>query len=451
MPRLFGTNGIRGIPGKDLQPELIVKIGHAVSARLGKKIAIGRDGRISSPMISELLSASLLESGSDVYDTGMLPTPALQFYTGRKKFDGSVMVTASHNPPEFNGIKVVGSTGVEVSRQVEKEIEALVFAEAKLEKNNLATGELISVSDAIDVYLNGITSHVDIEKIKAKKFKVVIDAGNGMQALAAPKLMEELGCTAICINCEVDGNFPARGSEPIPEKLTELAKEVRGLHADFGVAFDGDGDRAVFCDEKGTIQTGDKSGALLAYYVLSAKDKVVTTIATSNLIDWVAEKKNAKLIRTKVGSVDVTDMMINTKAKAGFEENGGFFFAPHQPVRDGAMTLALMLNALAEWKMKFSEVMAELPVFYQRKGKLSCPEELKDQILSRILNVADGNTDTTDGVKISYPDDSWVLVRLSGTEPIIRIFAESSLEARAEELYKKYITIVNDFINKKEE
>src|SRR5579875_3574967 len=223
LGKLFGTNGIRGIPGKDLLPETIGKVAFSVAKKLGKRVAIGRDGRNSSVMLSSLLSSYLLSCGADVYDLGMLPTPAFQYYISRDGFDAGIMVTASHNPPEFNGLKVMGRNGVEIPRQTEEEIEAFVFSLKNFEYAS-EPGQYFTVNHAIDKYIEGIISQVGKKK---RGLRVLVDAGNGMQSLAAPNLLEQLGCEVKCINCNVDGSFPGRGPEPIPSKLKELSDEVQ--------------------------------------------------------------------------------------------------------------------------------------------------------------------------------------------------------------------------------
>jgi phosphomannomutase/phosphoglucomutase len=446
LGKLFGTNGIRGIPGKDLLPETIGKVAFSVAKKLGKRVAIGRDGRNSSVMLSSLLSSYLLSCGADVYDLGMLPTPAFQYYISRDGFDAGIMVTASHNPPEFNGLKVMGRNGVEIPRQTEEEIEAFVFSLKNFEYAS-EPGQYFTVNHAIDKYIEGIISQVGKKK---RGLRVLVDAGNGMQSLAAPNLLEQLGCEVKCINCNVDGSFPGRGPEPIPSKLKELSDEVQNGY-DLGVAFDGDGDRSVFCDEKGNVLTGDISGSFIARYLLETKgkNKVVTTIATSSIADWAVESTSGILIRTRVGSVDVTDRMIKEDAIAGFEENGGFFYKPHQPVRDGAMTLALMISAIEHYGKPLSSLIASMPVYYQQKGKLECANQMKYRIIDMVAeSSSEGIQDRTDGLKIIFPDGSWVLIRASGTEPLIRIFSESRNESRAVELYKKYTNLVQSLIER---
>jgi len=449
MGRLFGTNGIRGIPGKDLTDELVSRVGHVVAARLGRHIGLGHDGRLTSPRLSDIMVRSLLEAGSDVHLIGLAPTPAIQLSIRRGGYDGGVVITASHNPPEFNGIKVMGVGGLEITRSMEEEMERLILSRVPLPSTSIR-GTLHPVTDSIEAYVKTVVGNVDGDRIRRRRFKVVVDAGNGVQALSAPKILERLGCHVTPVFCDVDGAFPGRGSEPSAEKLTALAENVVKVQADLGVAFDGDGDRVMFCDERGEIHTGDRAGALLLDFILSQKKglKVVTTVATSSLVDHVTKKNSGVLFRIRVGSVDVTQKMVAEGAIAGLEENGGFFYAPHQPVRDGGMTAALMLDALARWERPLSEAMATLPTYHQRKGKLSCPDDLKETVVREVKALADGHVDTTDGVRIEYDDGSWAIVRPSGTEPLMRVFSESQDVATADRLYVRYYSIVESIIKK---
>ncbi|HVP23692.1 MAG TPA: phosphoglucosamine mutase [Conexivisphaerales archaeon] len=448
MGKLFGTNGIRGIPGKDLTDDLVVKVGRAVGIKLGKEIVVGCDGRTSSPRLSHLIATAINSVGSNVHYVGLAPTPAIQLYAGSGKFDGAVIITASHNPPEFNGIKVMGPNGVEIPRGVETEIEAIVDSGSKPVEGGI--GSFKEEGGVMDLYVRKIIAKVDAAAIRKRAFTIVVDAGNGAQSVSAPKLFGELGCKVIPVFCEVDGRFPGRGSEPVAEKLTKLVETVRKEKADLGVAFDGDGDRVVFCDENGKLYTGDRSGALLLDFILSKKrgQKVVTTVATSNIVEHVVTEHGSKLIKIRVGSVDVTERMLKEGAIAGLEENGGFFYLPHQPVRDGGMTSSLMLDALAHWGVSMSEAMRRLPLYHQRKSKLECPNPLKKAVLEEVKRAADGELDLTDGVRIDFDDGSWVIVRPSGTEPLVRVFSESTDEEKAEELFERYFTLVEGSIKK---
>jgi phosphomannomutase/phosphoglucomutase len=253
--------------------------------------------------------------------------------------------------------------------------------------------------------------------------------------------MREVGCKITSLNANIDGTFPGRMPEPRPENLAELAKMVRALGADLGVAFDGDADRSIFVDETGQIHMGDKTfGVVLKQFLIeNPKAQVVTPVSSSTLIKDIADAHNGEIVWTKVGSVTVSQKMKEIKGKLGGEENGGVFYGPHQSVRDGAMTTVLILGIMAKRGKKLSSLVAEQPQYFIEKGKIECPEEKKQKVLDKLLTqVKSLNTNTLDGVKIWFPDKSAILVRPSGTEPAYRMYAEAKTQLRAATLVKEY-------------
>ncbi|MCS7116908.1 MAG: phosphoglucosamine mutase [Nitrososphaerales archaeon] len=449
--RFFGTNGIRFKPGIDFGLDFVIEMAEAIGTYFAKgPILVGYDGRITSPMIAKAVMAGLMSVGLQVGDAGLLPTPALQYATSKLGYNGSVMITASHNPPEYNGIKVMGSDGVEISREDELKIERIFLEKSIKRADWRSVGIPQQETKALSTYIQGILSHVDADLIGSKKFKVVLDLGNGVQSLAAPYILERLGCEVITINSNIDGEFSGRGAEPTVETLTGLSKLVKAHNADLGVGYDGDGDRSIFCDEDGVIHTGDRSGAVIMDYVLSRRPKslVVTTVSTSQIIEYIANRYESKVVRTRVGSVDVSRKMIELKALFGIEENGGCFYAPHIPVRDGAMSTALMLECMARRNQKLSQLIGELPRFYQRKAKFACPNEFKNQVMKSIERYAEGEVERIDGIKLWIDRSSWILLRPSGTEPLIRVFAESDDEKKLEDLISRFSSIIEDSIKK---
>ncbi|MDA4131313.1 MAG: phosphoglucosamine mutase, partial [Thaumarchaeota archaeon] len=247
-----------------------------------------------------------------------------------------------------------------------------------------------------------------------------------------------------------DGNFPGRGPEPTPSVLNDMCEAVKAYKASFGVAYDGDGDRSLFCDENGIIYWGDRTGSMLADYLLSKHEggPVVTTVSTSALVGLVAANHNAKTIWTTVGSVDVSRAMIDNNAPLGLEENGGFFYGPHIPVRDGAMTTALVLEALAVKQVTFSKAISSLKTFYQRKAKFECPNDKKKGVMASLESKGErgGKIDRTDGLKIWVDSTSWILLRPSGTEPLIRVYAESDNEEKLDKMFLEYEKMVREAI-----
>ncbi|MGH9877644.1 MAG: phosphoglucosamine mutase, partial [Nitrososphaerales archaeon] len=336
---------------------------------------------------------------------------------------------------------------IELSREEELKVEDIYFNKTFKPLDHII-GNDIEERRAVDTYIDGIVSLVDADLIRRKKLKVVLDFGNGAQAVTAPRLLELLDCEAIMINSNIDGSFSGRGSEPTPDNLSLLSQTVRENSADFGVAYDGDGDRSIFCDEKGNVYGGDKSGVILADHVLSTNGdaKVVTPINSSMMIDIIASKWNAKITRTKVGSVEVSREMAKNNALVGFEENGGFMYGKHIAVRDGAMTTSLMLDMIASRSVPLSELMDALPKFYQYKTKFACTKEHSRSVVDH-LSKGSGRTETLDGLKIWVNDTSWVMVRQSGTEPVMRLYAESSDKKLLEEIVHDYTAKISKIIH----
>ena len=448
--KFFGTNGIRGIPGKDLSLEFIAEMSQSIGTFLGtsKPVLVGNDVRNSSPAIARTVVSGLLSAGNNTNTGGLAPTPAHQFGVRTLGYAGGIIVTASHNPAQFNGLKLVGPDGVEVRREDEASVES-IYLEKKYNKPDWqSVGREGKETRIIENYISGIMSQVNVSKISERKFTVVLDIGNGAQAVAAPYLCERLGCKVITINGQPDGNFPGRGPEPTPAVLNDMCQAVKSYKAAFGVAYDGDGDRSLFCDENGSVYWGDRTGSMLADYLLSKHQggPVVTTISTSALVGIVAANHNARAIWTTVGSVDVSRAMIDNDAPLGLEENGGFFYGPHIPVRDGAMTTALVLEALAVKQMSFSKAISSLKTFYQKKAKFECPNEKKRSVMLTLESRVEKGSriDRTDGLKIWVDSNTWILLRPSGTEPIIRVYAESDDEEKLAKMTLVYEKMVRE-------
>ncbi len=440
--KLFGTNGIRGLVNKELSPEMSIRIGLAIGTFFNRKnLLVGHDARTSGPMFAKSVISGLTATGCNVFFAGMAPTPALQFAVKNQGFDGGVIITASHNPAEYNGIKVIWEDGIETSFEQETEIEEIYFEnKAKLAAwNELgSTSELSGVNER---YIEAIKKQVDVPRIEQKHFHVVVDAANSVGSLTAPILLRQLGCKVTSINANIDGTFPGRLPEPRPENLADIAVTVKALGADLGVAFDGDADRSLFIGDTGEIYWGDKTFALVMKYFLQQNPnaKIVTPVSSSTLIKDTADAYKGDLVWTKVGSVTVSQTMKKLNAKLGGEENGGVFYGSHQAVRDGSMTTALILNIMAETGEKISKLIAEQPRYFIEKGKVACPEGKKEKTLEKLASQTKGlNASTIDGIKIWFEDKSAILVRPSGTEPLYRLYAEAKSQTRAIKLVEEY-------------
>ena len=449
MAKFFGTNGIRGVFDEDFTLEFIHDMTLSIGTYFGKgPVLLGYDGRDSSPLICKVVSSTLNSIGIDCNIAGIVPTPCLEYAVKSLGYSGGIMITASHNPPQYNGIKPCAKDGVEISREDELIIEDIYLQKSWLQKPD-CWGKTGTENRAIETYLQGIISHVDSKLIESKHFKVVLDLGNGAQAVSAPNFCEILGCETFLVNPNIDGSFPGRGSEPTPQNLSELSKTVLEHNADVGIAFDGDGDRSIFCDNNGDILTGDKSALVLTQHILKKNPNslVVTCLNSGSNIEVLAEKYNSKVIRTKVGSVEVSRKMVPTDALIGFEENGGYMYGKHNQVRDGCMTLALMLDLLAISENSLSEEIEDLPPSFTTKDKVACPAEKVPELISTLKGEFP-NSDTTDGIKITIDPKNWVMIRPSGTEPIVRVYSEAESQEKLDALMTEYLQKVSSIISR---
>jgi len=449
MAKFFGTNGIRGVFPEDFSLEFIHDMTLAIGTYFEKgPILIGYDGRDSSPLICKIITSTLNSIGIDCNIAGLVPTPCLEYAVKSLGYSGGIMITASHNPPQYNGIKPAGKDGVEISREDELIIEDIYF-----KKNWLSSHEKWGTTGretrSIETYLNGIKFHIDSKLIESKSFKVVLDLGNGAQAVTAPDFCKSVNCEPILVNQTIDGTFPGRGSEPTPQNLSVLSKTVIENQANFGIAFDGDGDRSIFCDNLGNILTGDRSALILIQNILkkNSNSLVVTCLNSGSNTELLTEKYNSKVIRTKVGSVEVSRKMLSTNALIGFEENGGFMFGQHNQVRDGCMSLALMLDLLATTDNTLFDEISDLPPSFTTKDKIKCSSDDAEKIILS-LKTEFPESDTSDGIKITIDHKNWVMIRPSGTEPIIRIYAESESQEKLDALMIKFLQKVKSIISR---
>lgn len=449
MAKFFGTNGIRGVFSEDFTLEFVHDMTLALGTYFEKgPILIGYDGRESSPIICKIITSTLNSIGIDCKIAGLVPTPCLEYAVKSLGYSGGIMITASHNPPQYNGIKPAAKDGVEISREDE-----LIIEDIYLNKSWITNPEKWGITGeetrTIETYLDGITSHISSKLIGSKSFKVVLDLGNGAQAVTAPNFCKKVNCETILVNETIDGMFPGRGSEPTPQNLSVLSKSVIDNKANFGIAFDGDGDRSIFCDNLGNILTGDKSALILIQHILNQNPNslVVTCLNSGSNTELLAEKYDSKVIRTKVGSVEVSRKMVSTNALIGFEENGGFMFGKHNQVRDGCMSLALMLDFLATSDNSLSSEISKLPLSFTTKDKLKCSSDDAVKVISS-LKEEFPNSDVSDGIKITIDSKSWVMIRSSGTEPIIRIYTESENEEKLEALMIEFLQKIKSIISR---
>jgi phosphomannomutase/phosphoglucomutase len=436
--------------GQELTHELVIDLCYSLGTYFGEgPIVIGNDGRKSSPVVAKLARSTLNSAGLDVGYAGLVPTPCLQYAAKKMGYNGGIMITASHNPPQYNGLKPTASDGVEISREDELKVEDIYYSRSFARVDG--KGSEHTDENVIGSYIDAALALVDSDRIRAKGLALVMDIGNGAQAVVAPILAKRLGCKVVVVNEKVDGDFPGRGSEPTPDNLGLLSETVKSSGADFGVAYDGDGDRSMFCDNTGAIHWGDKTGALLVRHLLSSKHRgaeVVCPLNTTMMLSKVAEEAGSKVIHTKVGSVEVSREMVKRKALLGLEENGGFMCGALNQVRDGAMATALVLDMLAAAQVPFSELVDRLPKMYQFKTKFVCKSRnvIDEAVKACIEHGSPRRVETLDGAKVWIDEETWVMVRPSGTEPLIRMYAESTDKSLLDSKVEEYSKLVESKI-----
>ena len=446
--RLFGTNGVRGVINEDMTPELAMDVGKAIGTYMKGRVAVGTDTRTSAHMVKSAVLAGLMSAGAEVLDLGLLPTPALQYFVKTSRIAGGVMITASHNPPEFNGIKAVDADGTEMPRAKEEAIEGIYFGQAFAIQDWRGVGSIRMAGGAIASYQNAVLQQVDVEAIAKAGIKVVLDCANGAGSVSTPALLERLGVRAVTLNCNPLGTFPGHPSEPTEDHLEDLKSLVEETGADLGIAHDGDADRTIFIDDKGRYVYGDKSLAVVAAAMVAENEGgiVVTPVSTSSCVEDAVREAGGEVVYTRVGSPIVARKMMELGAVFGGEENGGLIFPKHQYCRDAAMTAVKMIEVLAI-EGELSELLKKVPTYQLDKRKVRCPDSRKEGLLQQVCQAfADQRVDQTDGVKV-YFDEGWTLIRPSGTEPIFRIYSEGRTEEDAKLIAERCEKLVKELLD----
>jgi phosphomannomutase len=444
---MVSISGIRGVVGTTLVPETIVKYVSAYAEYCGYgKIIIGRDGRKTGKSISNLISSVLQQSGCDVVDLGICPTPSVALAIERKKASGGIAITASHNPMIWNGLKFFAPTGLFLDAEENKAFWNLADKPQRQYVPWDKQGSYVAAEDFIDEHIDSVLSLPFLNKklIRKKKFRIVLDAVNAAGGIIVPRLLQELGCTCIFQNCDVSGVF-AHTPEPIPENLTSLCEAVKREHADIGIAVDPDVDRLVLINEKGEPYGEEYTIATCTDFILSKKAGtaahpcVVVNLSTTRAIEDIAQKYNTTVERTPVGEINVAKRMKAEKALIGGEGSGGVILPDVHYGRDAIVGIGIVLQYLAEFGGTVSALRASLPEYFIVKGRVDLGILDPDAAIERIARTYEhaGTLTKTDGLKIDF-EHSWVHLRKSNTEPIIRIIAEAPTRIEAEELVQKF-------------
>src|SRR5690348_6666892 len=440
---MVSVSGIRGRVGESLTPEVVARYAAAfgawsISQGTSRKIVVGRDSRVSGPMFHRIVVGTLQLVGCDVIDIGLTTTPGCQLSVEHHHAAGGLMLSASHNPIEWNALKCIGASGL-----------FLEAAQGAAMRELLEEGIPYAVWDAIGSvtqddqaaarHIEAVLGipYLDVEGIRARRFKVALDCVRGAGATVMPALLERLGCEVVAINMEPDGRFP-REPEPVAENLGELEKLVRESGADIGFAVDPDVDRLALVSDAGNAIGEDYTLALAARVVLRhRRGPLVTNLSTSLVVEDAARDAGVEMVRAPVGEVNVAVRMREVGAAVGGEGNGGVILPELHLGRDAPVGAALLLQLLLEEQRPLSEIVAAAPKYVIVKDKLPRPDASLDKVYGALESAfGDATADRQDGLRLSWKD-RWVHVRPSGTEPIVRVIAEAPDEAGARELVKR--------------
>jgi phosphoglucosamine mutase len=432
-----------------LTPELACKVGEAAATySKARRAVVGRDTRVSGLMVEDALVSGLTAAGVDVSVLGVLPTPGVAYLTRALGADVGFMITASHNPPQYNGIKVFRSDTLSYTDEDQNAVEKIIAENHPVLAGWRQLGQVRNLDDAW-IYTKMLSNAAKLEK----RWRVVVDPGCGATFSVAPLILNALGCKTTALNAQSDGYFPARSSEPTAESLSDLARTVKALDADLGIAFDGDGDRAAFVDERGEFVDFDRALAAYSGYALKKNGggTVVTNVEASMCVETMAAKYGGKVVRAKVGDVYVSEAMKKFNAIFGGEPCGAWVHPEMHWCPDGPLSAVLLLEALELENVSLREFIAQVPKFITVRENIVCKNEQKSRIISEIKETItrafSGYTDfsTVDGLRISLKD-GWVLIRASGTEPLIRLTVEGESLKAARDIMKKGVSLVKEHV-----
>jgi len=439
---IYRAYDIRGVYGSDLTDEIAEKIGAAFATRIdGGTVAVGRDVRLSGGALRDALVSGLTSSGANVIDIGVVPTPLLYFASHTLKTDGAIMITGSHNPPEYNGFKFMQGPETLYGEQI-KEIGGAVA-----EGNFIEGSGSVTEKDVTGDYINHVSKNIQLEG----SLKVVLDAANGAASVVAPKLFKKMGLDVVELFCEPDGSFPNHPADPtVDENLTDLIAAVLREGADFGVGFDGDGDRAVFVTEKGGIVRGDQALTLFSREILSRKpkSKIIFEVKCSQALSEDITAHGGIPIMYRTGHSFIKKKIRKERAAVAGEMSGHFFFSDRYMGFDDALyATARMMELLLKDNVSLSEEIASIPHYFSTPEiRVDCADDLKFDVVSKVTKAFQDQgltVVTVDGARVEW-DDGWGLVRASNTTPKLILRFEAKTQERLEEIRK----LVENELNK---
>ncbi len=438
---MVSVSGIRGIIGDGLDPDTLVKYTSAYADFVKKgKVVVGRDARISGDMVQSVVIGTLLAKGLDVIEIGICPTPTVQYTVKTLAANGGIAISASHNPNQWNALKLLNSTGQFMTPEQNAEMINLLENGTKHFAAWDKLGKLTHYEEGLKKHVNDVIhlKHIKIEEIKKRKFKVLVDCVNGAGVYVIPDLLRSFGCEVIEMNCERSGIFP-RLPEPLPENLHETMKAVINSKADLGVVVDPDVDRLVLITNEGKPFSEENTITQAVKFILSKeKGNVVVNLSTTRAVDDVAESFGQKVFRSAVGEANVVKKMKEVNAIIGGEGSGGVIYPALHYGRDALVGIAITLQHLLEFGGSLAELKNSLPSYFIAKKKIELGNAKPDEIINHLIRkYKDEKINTDDGLRIDF-NDHWVHLRKSNTEPIMRIITEAKEQKTAEGLCHKY-------------
>ncbi len=432
---IISVSGLRGIVGESLTPEIAIRYIAAFAEELPPgPVVVTRDGRHTGPLLEAAVQSALLAMGRSCHDAGIAATPTTGVMVREIQAAGGIQISASHNPPEYNGIKLFDSAGRVIPAAAGQKVIDRFHAGKPRWKLFDELGKCEVMDDTISAHRDLVLATCDVERIKKRKFKVLVDANHGAGSVLAAALLEALGCEVTLLGGKPDGLF-SHPPEPTAENLKTVLAKVLESKADIGFCQDPDADRLAIIDEKGQYIGEELTLALVADHVLrKTPGPVVTNCSTSRMTQDLAAKYGVPFYRSKVGEANVVDLMLAEKAVLGGEGNGGVIDPRVGLVRDSFVGMALVLDAMAAREMTVSELVAELPRYAIHKSKVTLSaEKIEGSFLALEKRFSEATSDRLDGLRLDWPD-KWLLVRGSNTEPIVRIFAEAPTAEAAKHL-----------------
>jgi mannose-1-phosphate guanylyltransferase/phosphomannomutase len=442
MTSLFGSHGVTGLANIEITPEFGSKLGVAFGSFLGKgaNVVVGRDTHRVSRMVKRALMAGLTATGTNVNNLRICPAPVTRYMIRSLGADAGVVVGVSEVDPRIVNIRLFDSEGMEINRAAEKKIENIFFREEFTRVLSDEIGDLIYPARTVDFYRKDLLKSLDYEAIRKAGLSVVIDCANGAGSSVAPAVLGEIGCQVTTLNARLDEFVGPRTFEQVPSSILNIARVVKALDANIGIALDGEADRVMFVDEAGNVLSGDTALALVARETVRERKggTVVVPVSSSRMINQIVEPSGGEVVRSKIGARALLDTITSRQAVFGGEETGGFVFPEFQKGFDGVFASAKTVEFLAREGVSLSQLYSDMPNLYMARQAVPCSLELRGRIMrSLIEEFGDRRIDTIDGIKVFY-DSTWVLMHPSSEEPVINLYAEAPSKESANKLVDEY-------------